>query len=318
MYKNSQSYATLIALGIIIVFVLKFITPLAFAALLAYLLWPLHKKIAAKTNEVISALLLTLFIVVILGFITFSGLNFILNESANAYTYLSKVNFEELFPGEDGLALTLKDATRFVLTNLISYLSGWLKEIPAIILNFFVFLGALFYLIIDGNKIINWLKDNIKWFKKEMYLNEVKNYTDVFIKVWLIIAVLQGIATAIGFFIFDLPYALLAGIVSGILSFLPIVGPYILYVPITVVLLASNNIAIGIGILIYGLAVGSFLDYIIRPHFAGKWSRIHPLIILVGILSGMALLGPAGLIIGPILLFSSVLMIKTSIKQFKA
>jgi len=315
MLKNSQKYALLIAIGIVVIFLLKFITPLAFAALLAYLLQPIHKKLSAKTTKTISALILTLIVLIIVGSLSFSGANFILNESANAYKYLSRADFSEFVPGEDGLASNVKDITQFIFTNLISYLSEWVKEIPVLVLNFFVFLGALFYLIIDGEKIVMWLKKHTPWDKKDVYFKDVKRYIDAFIKVWLIIAVLQGLATSIAFYLFNLPYAALAGIISGILSFLPILGPYFLYIPVAIILGALGKIGTGIGILIYGLVIGSILDYLVRPYFAGKWSKIHPLVILIGILSGIALLGPSGLIVGPILLFSSILMIKASFKN---
>jgi predicted PurR-regulated permease PerM len=317
MKHLSHKYALLIAVGIVVVFLLKFITPLAFAALVAYLAWPLHKKLSKKTSNTISALILTLSILVLFGFLLFSGFNFILNESANAYTYLSKIDFEQILPGEDGFATDVKDATRFIFTNLISYLSDLLKEIPTLVLNFFVFIGTLFYLITDGEKLVKWIKKNIPWDEKGIFLKEVKTYTDAFVKVWLIVAILQGIATSVGFLIFKLPYPILAGFVSAILSFLPFVGPYFVYIPVSAVAIGAGSIGTGIGILIYGLVIGSILDYIVRPHFAGKWSRIHPLIILIGIISGISLLGPSGLIAGPIILFSSILMIKTSIKGHK-
>ena len=65
-----------------------------------------------------------------------------------------------------------------------------------------------------------------------------------------------------------------------------------------------------IGLLIFGLTLGSILDYIVRPQLTGKYANIHPFIILLGILGGIVAFGIVGIIIGPIVLSALIIVIR--------
>jgi predicted PurR-regulated permease PerM len=130
----------------------------------------------------------------------------------------------------------------------------------------------------------------------------LRRYAKAFIQIWLIIGIIQGIVAVIGFTLFGLPYAILAGFLVMIFSILPVVGPGTVYIPVGIWLILRGEINTGVCLMIYGLAIGGFLDYVIRPYYAGRWSAVHPLIILLGIFGGLFVLGPSGFIVGPILL----------------
>jgi len=125
---------------------------------------------------------------------------------------------------------------------------------------------------------------------------------DAFIYVQFVIAILQAFVGGLGFVLFGLPYPLVAGIVMGILSFIPIIGPYAVYVPIAVISIFNGDYVMGAGLLAYGLVLMGALDYVVRPQMMGEKIRLHPLIVLIGILGGLELMGAIGVLIGPIIL----------------
>jgi predicted PurR-regulated permease PerM len=90
--------------------------------------------------------------------------------------------------------------------------------------------------------------------------------------------------------------------IAGVLSLLPIVGPYFLYVVVGLLLLSSSQVNIAIGIIVYGLLIGSLLDYSLRPVMMSKKAKLHPMIIFIGIFGGMSIMGIIGIVIGPIIL----------------
>ena len=65
------------------------------------------------------------------------------------------------------------------------------------------------------------------------------------------------------------------------------------------------------GIFFCGLTIGGILDYVVRPYLAGKQSQSHPLLVLLGILGGLSLIGPAGIIVGPIILLAAAATLKS-------
>jgi predicted PurR-regulated permease PerM len=83
-------------------------------------------------------------------------------------------------------------------------------------------------------------------------------------------------------------------------------GAAIVWVPITLYLVVVGS-AIGdyskaIMLFFYGVFVISLIDNILKPKIIGERAKIHPLIILFGIIGGIQLFGIPGILIGPVIL----------------
>ena len=295
-----------IAAGLILI--LPFFSALVFAAVFAFMLYSIHKQLTKYMSETVSAALLTfLAMAVVITFLGF-GAKLILDELATVYSYFIGLDFETLFAGREDLAASFEALSGFVFTKLISYSSSFVSKLPSLAVSFVVFVFSLFFFIRDGEKTFLWVEKNLPLAEatKKGIFKDIRNYASAFINVWLVIGAVQALMAAIGFYLFGIPYPIVAGIIVGLLSILPSVGPFALYLPVGVYYLNTDPV-IGAGILIYGGIVGSVLDYVIRPYLAGKWSNAHPLVILLGVFGGLVFLGPAGFIVGPI-----VLLIATS------
>lgn len=311
--KKSSVYVYfgfVILLIVLAILILKpFFATIAFAAVFAYWLFPLHRRLSKRINDTISATLISA--VLFLGLLALIqyGLFIFVREVVNLSGELSTLNMNSTLASFFGKDILSAYTTRTILNNVASTFASratsLIYGLPTLIVSFFTFILAFFYFLKDGRRIGSWLKNNIPFpkDKRNKLLRGAKEYVDAFLKAQLVIGLLQGIVCALGFFLFGLnEYILVGSLAAALLSILPIVGPYILYVPIGAVLYLQGNYAVGIGILIYGLAIGSFLDYIIRPQLTGKYASMHPLSVLVGVLGGMVVFGLAGIFIGPIVL----------------
>jgi predicted PurR-regulated permease PerM len=290
-----------LALGYILL--KPFLTALVFAIVIAYILYPAHKVISAKVGNTLSAALLTsLAIVVTIACIIF-GVKLILQEISRVFVAVANFDFSKIVP-DPNFASSAKEITRLVVSKVLESFSSAITKLPHVILSLFIFFVTLFFFLRDGKWVWLWIQDKIP-LQHDHKLNIFENlrkYAKAFIQIWLIIGLLQALVAIIGFALFGLPYGFLAGFLALLLSILPIIGPWAMYVPIGIMLILEGNPDTGVGILVYGLAISGFLDYVIRPYYAGRWSAVHPLIILLGILGGLFVLGPAGFIVGPILL----------------
>jgi predicted PurR-regulated permease PerM len=123
------------------------------------------------------------------------------------------------------------------------------------------------------------------------------------------IAVLQGALLGLAFYIFGLPGALLWGFVAAVLSFLPVVGPSLVWGPASLLMLLTQNYVAGIGILVFGLVLSN-VDNFLRPLIQRQVGRMHPLVSLIGIFIGIPIFGILGLIIGPLMLSYFFLTLK--------
>lgn len=281
-----------------------FLTPLAFAAVLAFAFYKPHCWLRKKITENVSASLLTAGVLAAIIAVVVYGMQTLLNEFAKIYLLTSEINFENLFANFPEFAGALQNFTRLILQKAITWLTGLVTALPKAILLFFIFSVALFFFLKDGERLYRWIKSifPLPQSKKEHIFRDLEKYSNSLITVWFLIGLIQCFVAIIGFMLFGLPAPFLAGVAAAVLSILPVIGPYTLYTPVAAFLFLRGEPSLALGLLLYGLSIGSFLDYIIRPYFAGKWSAIHPLVMLVGMAGGVMTIGPAGFIIGPAVL----------------
>jgi predicted PurR-regulated permease PerM len=125
-------------------------------------------------------------------------------------------------------------------------------------------------------------------------------------------ALIQGALAAAGYALAGVSTPVTWGLVTAISSLLPVVGTFLVWVPVAAYELLHGRIGAGLFVLAWGFFVVSLAtDYIIRPRLMGRKGRGHPLLMLVSIIGGIGVMGPAGLIAAPIVmsLFLAVLRI---------
>ena len=299
-----------IAAGLILI--LPFFNSLVFAAVFAFMIYTVHKVLTKYTSETMSAAVLTFILMAIVTIFLVLGAKLILDELSTIYFYVIGLDFNTLFAGREELAVSFEAISGFVFTQLINYSSSFVSRLPSLALSFVVFIFTLFFFIRDGAKTFAWFEKNLPIADviKRGIFKDIQNYASAFINVWLVIGAVQALMATIGFYLFGLPYPIAAGLIAGIFSILPSIGPFALYLPVGAYYIFSGDPVIGTGIIIYGIIIGSVLDYIVRPYLAGKWSNAHPLVILLGVFGGIAFLGPSGIIVGPIVLLIAVSLLK--------
>lgn len=313
-------YLAFIALlAIVSIFLVKpYIAALVLGAIFAYWFYPLYKRLGKRLGSTASALMLTIGLSLVIIVFTQYAIYLIIREVAKMSSALNSIGAGDVVSaflgGELFSGVTLHTLFDQILSSLLSKVSGIVYSAPEIIIGFFSFILCFYYFLKDGERMTSWLKMNIPFpvERRKKFLEKSKEYINAFLRAQIIIGIAQAAVCAVGFYLFGLrEYMLLGAMVAAIMSILPIIGPYLLYVPIGVILVITGNTFNGVGILLYGLAVGSILDYIIRPKLTAKYAEMHPLIALIGVLGGMALFGLAGVFIGPIVLAILFLIFET-------
>jgi Predicted permease len=129
------------------------------------------------------------------------------------------------------------------------------------------------------------------------------------------VAFIQGAILTIVFLIFNIQGAVLWGALAAILSFLPVVGAPLVWVPIIIIQLMQGNYIAGICILATGLFI-SVIDNFLRPIIQKKVGEIHPFLSLLGVVIGVSLFGLIGIVIGPLLLSYFVLTVQMFSREY--
>ncbi|HEY8963311.1 MAG TPA: AI-2E family transporter [Alphaproteobacteria bacterium] len=114
-------------------------------------------------------------------------------------------------------------------------------------------------------------------------------------------AIAQGALAGLGFWIAGVPGAPFLGLLTSLLSFVPM-GPPLIWVPATMWLFSQGYTGSGIFLTLYGLFGISMVDNIIRPYFISLGSSLPLLLVILGVFGGLLAFGFIGLFIGPTLL----------------
>ena len=139
---------------------------------------------------------------------------------------------------------------------------------------------------------------------------ELKNMTYSNIIGQTLIAIVQGAFLALGFWIFGAKDAFFWGVICAILSFIPLLGPPLIFVPASVILLSQGMTWQGIGLLVWGFGLVINIDNVLRFVIAKRVGDIHPIITVVGVVIGIPLFGLMGLVYGPLLLSYFLIAVK--------
>ncbi len=142
------------------------------------------------------------------------------------------------------------------------------------------------------------------------FADELKNTTYSNVLGQGVIAVIQGALVSIGFYIFGIKDPIFWGVISTFLSFLPLVGAPVVFIPAAVIELVNGHTFQGWGLLLWGLILITNIDNVIRFLLAKRIGNIHPIITVIGVLIGIPLFGILGLVFGPILLSYFILAIR--------
>jgi predicted PurR-regulated permease PerM len=118
----------------------------------------------------------------------------------------------------------------------------------------------------------------------------------------VVLALINGTASGLGFWVFGVPNALFWGTVMVFASVVPIVGTGLVWVPAGVYLLLMGHLGAGVGVMVWCLVVSLACDNWLRPQLIGGQAHLHPLLTFFAVLGGLSLFGLVGLILGPLVL----------------
>ena len=173
----------------------------------------------------------------------------------------------------------------------------------------------MYYLFKDGENLVAKFKGIIPLseIQTNNILSRMKEVSQATIYGGLVISLLQGFLGCLAFFIVGISSPVFWGALMALLSFFPLIGAWLVFLPAVVVLLFQGAIGKGIFLLIWGFGVVSMADNFLRPYLVSGRTQIHPLLLFFSILGGLQVFGFIGIILGPMLV--SVFVVFINIMQ---
>lgn len=325
---------------VLLFFVLTpFLIPLLLAAMLAVVLKPVYRYVLRTMSgwPSTAALLTIIFaLICVIVPLTFLGVTVasqaqhlavsLSDGSGSNFLQTAFSSVEDVFsryvPGarqfSTTLATSIDSYTKEILSWIVSNLGGLFSGVSQFLVSLLIFLISLFYLLRDGTQLRGILihlspladKDDSKVFNRlELAVNSIirGNFT---------IVLVQAVLAGIGLALFGVPNPVLWGMVAGLAGLIPTLGSSLVLLPAAGFLLITGSIGATIGLLIWAVVVVGLVDNLLAPKLIGKGALLHPLVVLLTVLGGLAFFGPAGLFLGPLsasLLFALLALYSESI-----
>lgn len=324
-YSRIRTIIFILALTVVGIFTFYIVRPLLYpifwAAVIASIVYPLHKKLVARikfTNLSAAIVLLIVAIAIVLPLVILSSL--LIKESADLYGALgqksgqinnsvqgainwikynsltNRLQIDESFWTEK-ISETVAASTDFILGNIRNLTANSLT----FMLMFVIMLYSLFYFIRDGAKILRQIM-HLSPLGDRLEMTFYKKFTSTaraVIKGSLLIGLIQGTLGSLLFYVVGINGALVWGVIMMIFAIM--IGSYFVWIPAGIIMLLVGNVWQGVLILVVGALVIGTIDNFLRPILVGRDTQMHPLLIFLSTLGGVLAFGISGLVIGPVI-----------------
>jgi predicted PurR-regulated permease PerM len=136
---------------------------------------------------------------------------------------------------------------------------------------------------------------------RDRFLEVCAGVTRSVLRSFLVIGVVQGFFSGLAFALFGIQGAVFWGVVMGLLSVIPFIGPVIVWLPAAVFLVLSGNYWAPLFMAVYFWAFVASIDNVLRPWLVSSDTQMPDVLVLLTTLGGLFTFGGIGLLVGPLL-----------------
>jgi predicted PurR-regulated permease PerM len=321
---------TLLVVGVILYLAVQVLWPfwgiMATAMIFAVFLNPVYRRILVKTGrQSISGLLTVLFlllsIVVPVSILVSNLVSEIvsaarqLQDSPEWLTAIQSAAENQL--AQWGIPAGL--STTQIGNELSQYLSFFARNIGDIalrsgsmLLNLFFMLLLLYFLLVNQEKIKKYITD-LSLFPRHYFdllstrTIEIINGT---VRGYLLVVLLQSLVGISGFLVFGIPSAFMLGSFYGLSSLLPVVGGFLLWVPVAIYLMVTGNTMTAILLIIWFFGLSFVVENLIAPRIIGESTKLHQLLVMFSVFGGIQQFGLLGMVLGPVIMALAIIALE--------
>jgi predicted PurR-regulated permease PerM len=194
------------------------------------------------------------------------------------------------------------------ITEALGILQKWAPRVLGFsvgaILDAILTLVAFYFFCVDGSRMVAYGTRLSPLSKEQNYaiLDNFKNVTRGALLGSLVTAIMQSFIVISGFYFFGVPRVMFWGLLTLVVSFIPLVGASLVWGPAMATMILNGQATSGIAVGIYCAILIFIADHTIKPWIMHGIAALHPGLTFFAMIGGLAIFGLLGIIIGPTLL----------------
>lgn len=226
--------------------------------------------------------------------------------------YLARL--QERFPflevNKTEIANSLLSLSKDIGQVLLGKVASVLSNVASLVAHFFVMIFIAFYLVRDGREMVASLRfyTPLRPEQEDRIINGVRLVTKSVLQGTFLTSLCQGLAGGIALEILGFP-GLFWGTVMAMASLIPIVGTYLVWVPIAVYLALLGQVKSAVFLAVWSAVSSAVIENFLRPFIMKGKSKMSPFYIFLAILGGIQCFGLKGILYGPLILSFAMIML---------
>jgi predicted PurR-regulated permease PerM len=319
---------TVVLIGLCLLLAVPFLPAITWGVALAVIAWPLHAWVMRRVvSHPIAAA--TLSSVVVIAAIAVPGVFVAYQLAREASSAAGRIDGQppegavrDAMAGTPGLggavawaeranvdiAAELRNLVQSVLGNGTDLARGSLAAIIQAALAAFI----LFYLLRDRAWLLAGVRRLLPMSRAEADRVFESAAGSVYANLYaaLVTSAVNGTLGGLLFWAVGLPSPVLWGVVIFVVSLLPVVGIFLVWMPAAVYLALVGNWGGSVALVVWGVVTSVVVDTLLYTRLAGDRMRLHPIPTLLAFVGGLFVFGPSGVILGPGILAVTVAVLE--------
>ncbi|MBI3060841.1 MAG: AI-2E family transporter [Deltaproteobacteria bacterium] len=308
-----------------------FLRPIAWAAILAVVVYPAHMRLVRllRGRATVSALIVTLFILFLVlapalrlaGFLAEEAIEF--SKLARSFVEEDRVKEWQLSSAHlESFNIDLKKVTLEGIQKtsglLVSQATAVVQNVFTLPLHVIIWLFTFFFFLKDGKELCERVRSLLPMSEADQasLFDRIVNAVFAVVHGSIITAMVQGLLAGLGYWALGVPFALLLGVATSFTALFPIGGATLVWLPACGYLFLQGAYMKGAILLIWGIGIVSGIDNVLKPLLIGNRLRLPVLFLFFSILGGLAAFGILGLILGPVIFALLAALLDLYVKDY--
>ena len=302
-----------------------FLNAIAWAVVFSIVFYPVYAFLLRylRFKVVTSTVTLLIIILIILG--PFTYLSFVLaSEIGDLVETINKDTIDSIrdvftntkitrlfdklqsYTGMEGIDISdiVSENIKKIGKGMINSLSTGITNLAGMLIDLIFMLFAIFFFLKDGPDFLSRIRDYLPFSEedKNRIMSKVKDMVISTVYGGVVVAIIQGTLGGIAFYLLGIKSPVLWGTAMSVMSFLPMLGTFSIWGPMTGYLFIQGYYMKGIILLLVGFLGISMVDNILKPIIISGRTKMPTLAVFFSVLGGIKLFGFIGFIMGPLVL----------------